>query len=246
MLSGGGRLQQTWANSVGVVRPHDAVSSVWKVALQTARKALRRKRGEASFTALRSTLFLEPRWPAPSRFEGCGTGQGRSGVETRGFERRGLPYNNSFNLTPHRRCVEPRVGGSMIGVGHCTPRCRLTRALGRKNMGINRIIIVTLAATLALACNSLAAKNCRKGIPCGNSCIAANKVCHIGAPRTATPRTRSPYSHSSKFSPVSPTQRARAFANCAEARAAGAAPVRRGDPGYAPHLDRDNDGVGCE
>lgn len=39
---------------------------------------------------------------------------------------------------------------------------------------------------------------------------------------------------------------ASAFRNCAEARAAGAAPVRRGDPGYGPHLDRDNDGVGCE
>jgi hypothetical protein len=37
-----------------------------------------------------------------------------------------------------------------------------------------------------------------------------------------------------------------AFSNCADARAAGAAPVRRGDPGYGPHLDRDNDGVGCE
>lgn len=37
-----------------------------------------------------------------------------------------------------------------------------------------------------------------------------------------------------------------AFANCAAARAAGAAPVRRGDPGYGPHLDRDGDGVGCE
>jgi hypothetical protein len=36
------------------------------------------------------------------------------------------------------------------------------------------------------------------------------------------------------------------FANCSAARAAGAAPVRRGDPGYAPHLDRDGDGVGCE
>jgi Excalibur calcium-binding domain len=36
------------------------------------------------------------------------------------------------------------------------------------------------------------------------------------------------------------------FANCAEARAAGAAPVRRGEPGYGPHLDRDGDGVGCE
>ena len=36
------------------------------------------------------------------------------------------------------------------------------------------------------------------------------------------------------------------YANCSEARASGAAPVREGDPGYAPHLDRDNDGVGCE
>lgn len=37
-----------------------------------------------------------------------------------------------------------------------------------------------------------------------------------------------------------------AFANCTAARSAGAAPVRRGEPGYGPHLDRDNDGVGCE
>lgn len=37
-----------------------------------------------------------------------------------------------------------------------------------------------------------------------------------------------------------------AYRNCSEARAAGAAPVKRGDSGYGPHLDRDRDGVGCE
>lgn len=37
-----------------------------------------------------------------------------------------------------------------------------------------------------------------------------------------------------------------AFVNCSAARAAGATPVRRGDPGYGGHLDRDGDGVGCE
>ena len=36
------------------------------------------------------------------------------------------------------------------------------------------------------------------------------------------------------------------FANCAAARAAGAAPVRTGDPGYSRKLDRDGDGVGCQ
>lgn len=32
------------------------------------------------------------------------------------------------------------------------------------------------------------------------------------------------------------------YANCSEAPG----PVYRGDPGYAPHLDADGDGVGCE
>jgi len=36
------------------------------------------------------------------------------------------------------------------------------------------------------------------------------------------------------------------YPNCSAARAVGAAPVYEGDPGYAAHLDRDNDGVGCE
>jgi putative cell wall-binding protein len=36
------------------------------------------------------------------------------------------------------------------------------------------------------------------------------------------------------------------YANCAEARAAGAAPIRRGQPGYRAGLDRDNDGIACE
>ena len=46
--------------------------------------------------------------------------------------------------------------------------------------------------------------------------------------------------------PRQPTRGEVYYANCAAARAAGAAPVRRGDPGYARHLDRDGDGVGCE
>ncbi len=36
------------------------------------------------------------------------------------------------------------------------------------------------------------------------------------------------------------------FENCDAARAAGAAPVHRGDPGYSRQLDRDGDGTGCE
>jgi hypothetical protein len=72
--------------------------------------------------------------------------------------------------------------------------------------------------------------------------------CHRGggpAPSTASP-LRFDLSSDDGASAAPRTRSSRPFANCTEARAAGAAPVRRGDPGYGPHLDRDGDGVGCE
>lgn len=39
---------------------------------------------------------------------------------------------------------------------------------------------------------------------------------------------------------------ANAYKNCDQARAAGAAPIYAGQPGYSAKLDRDGDGVACE
>ncbi|GAB3206206.1 hypothetical protein GCM10027262_14460 [Nocardia tengchongensis] len=36
------------------------------------------------------------------------------------------------------------------------------------------------------------------------------------------------------------------YGSCAEAKRAGAAPIRRGEPGYRSGLDRDGDGIACE
>ncbi len=36
------------------------------------------------------------------------------------------------------------------------------------------------------------------------------------------------------------------YANCTQAKAAGAAPMSRGEPGYRSGLDRDDDGVACD
>jgi hypothetical protein len=36
------------------------------------------------------------------------------------------------------------------------------------------------------------------------------------------------------------------YRNCDAARAAGAAPMLRGEPGYRPGLDADSDGIACE
>lgn len=36
------------------------------------------------------------------------------------------------------------------------------------------------------------------------------------------------------------------YPNCDAARAAGAAPILEGEPGYRPELDADDDGIACE
>ncbi|MFD3729091.1 excalibur calcium-binding domain-containing protein [Streptomyces sp. NPDC058671] len=46
--------------------------------------------------------------------------------------------------------------------------------------------------------------------------------------------------------PEPATSAAAYYENCDAARDAGAAPLRRGEPGYRDELDRDGDGVACE
>src|SRR5450830_1224404 len=46
--------------------------------------------------------------------------------------------------------------------------------------------------------------------------------------------------------PAAPAPAAVYYANCTAVRVAGAAPIRRGQPGYSSKLDRDGDGIACE
>ncbi|MGE5704540.1 MAG: thermonuclease family protein [Clostridia bacterium] len=47
--------------------------------------------------------------------------------------------------------------------------------------------------------------------------------------------------------PTTPEGKQEVFYNsCKEARAAGATPLRRGEPGYRPEMDGDKDGIACE
>ena len=72
---------------------------------------------------------------------------------------------------------------------------------------------------------------------CHNNRKTGDYHCHRG-PSTGSAR--------SKVRTLSSGGSGGAYRNCTAARAAGAAPVRAGEPGYGPHLDRDNDGIGCE
>ncbi len=69
--------------------------------------------------------------------------------------------------------------------------------------------------------------------------------CHgAPAPAAAAPGTRTT-PPASRLAPAD-TPGAPYYRNCDAARAAGVAPLHRGQPGYAAHLDRDNDGIACE
>ena len=65
---------------------------------------------------------------------------------------------------------------------------------------------------------------------------------NCSAPEADSPETApAPQAAPSQTAPSSTT-----YANCTQARAAGAAPLYRGQPGYSAKLDRDGDGVACE
>jgi hypothetical protein len=55
-----------------------------------------------------------------------------------------------------------------------------------------------------------------------------------------------PADYAPAFGPGVPSSGELVFATCTQARDAGAAPLRRGEPGYRAALDRDGDGLACE
>ena len=67
------------------------------------------------------------------------------------------------------------------------------------------------------------------------SVAAQQRAARDSTPVVTQQRPAAPYAQS----PVT-------YRNCAEARKAGATPIRKGQPGYSARLDKDGDGVACE
>lgn len=95
---------------------------------------------------------------------------------------------------------------------------------------------VTATLALMLAAPAYAHGGGLDANGCHRDRKAGTRHCHRAPARTAPPAERPQRLAGDRVY----------FANCSAARAVGAAPVRRGAPGYARHLDRDGDGVGCE
>ena len=99
------------------------------------------------------------------------------------------------------------------------------------------LLLAFAIVPLSLAVAASAHPGGLNGEGCHNNRKTGDYHCHRGggARKAATAPNRAYAALGSTY-----------YRNCTAARAAGAAPVRAGDAGYARHLDRDGDGVGCE
>ena len=66
------------------------------------------------------------------------------------------------------------------------------------------------------------------------------------APDACPPSTAPASTTPAATTPASATPAAVQYANCDEVRAANAAPIRTGEPGYSTELDADGDGIACD
>ena len=93
-------------------------------------------------------------------------------------------------------------------------------------------LFASLIALFAIPADAFAHPGGLAADGCHNDRKNGGRHCHRGQPSPPpkqAPRSANVY-----------------YANCDAVRAAGADPIYRGQPGYAGHLDRDNDGIACE
>lgn len=105
---------------------------------------------------------------------------------------------------------------------------------------------IALPILLALACAPAAAQwtdsALETGATAGPNAQAAQRP--LGPNAQAAQRTVGPNRAIAQARRLPDSQTP--YLSCAEVRTARAAPVRRGEPGYAPQLDRDGNGLACE
>lgn len=110
-----------------------------------------------------------------------------------------------------------------------------------------KVLVVSLAicaATLTMSDTAFAHGGKTNAEGCHNDRKRGGYHCHGGGAAKAAPKKAA--SPRPKPSQQRVAGTSTHYASCADARAAGVTPLRRGDAGYGTHLDRDGDGIACE
>jgi len=67
---------------------------------------------------------------------------------------------------------------------------------------MRRLVLVVIALVLVSGSAAEAQKRCKKGIPCGNTCISADKVCRTGQSSSGGASDPSPSTSASAVDPA--------------------------------------------
>ena len=111
-------------------------------------------------------------------------------------------------------------------------------AINTKDLLENRLHNLVCSGSMSLhAAQTLISTNWYAAYKKYGGAHYSGSTTHTTSAPHAAPTHRAPATHSSG---------AMYYPNCAAVRAAGAAPLSSGDPGYSRKLDRDGDGVACE
>ena len=115
----------------------------------------------------------------------------------------------------------------------------------------DQVITLTVnhdSADAAASASASAAAEAAASAAASASASAAAASASAAAEAAASAAAEQPAQEQPAQEPQSePEEQARTYyANCTEAKAAGAAPLYRGEPGYRDKLDRDHDGIACE
>lgn len=151
----------------------------------------------------------------------------RSGDRQRRLSSLSAPFAAS-----HPHSTRHRVAGALGGIACCG--CALPAGL--------LLMIGSIGAILSPAPTPSASPA---------AIVSAAPATTTAAPST-TPAAPTAAPSPAATTPPPPTTQAPApattvsYLSCEDVRAAGAAPIHRGDPGYSGDLDRDGDGVACE
>jgi hypothetical protein len=129
---------------------------------------------------------------------------------------------------------------------------RKIRHMSRRRLTATVIVLLALAG-----CGSTAKPAARPLAPAGSASPSTSpspsgspspsaSVTAVAAPTTTVPVPPVPTVDVPTAEPTRDEPEDVYYANCTEAKQAGAAPLHRGEPGYRKALDRDGDGVACE
>ncbi len=137
--------------------------------------------------------------------------------------------------------ISLNVDGTLVTLAHDTPR-----ADGPDGPGMYASVDdVAERATSFPHVDRLKASLKTDGARTSRDCVAAAATkTTMAAPTTTAPTTTT----TTRPPTTKPTVASTGvyYANCTEAKAQGAAPLYRGQPGYRLALDRDDDGIACE